>query len=63
MRDFGKIITDPSNAVLNEFMDNSCGDYVFRVGEEIYATVSTGSLKPKKYVGFLNEFFFLILYS
>jgi hypothetical protein len=50
MRNYGKIITDPSKIVQND-CDNSVGDFVFKVGDEIYATDSVGFLKPKRYVG------------
>jgi hypothetical protein len=50
MNDYGKVITVPSKVVQNGF-DNSEGDFVFCVGDEIFSTESVGSLKPKKYKG------------
>jgi hypothetical protein len=54
MRDYGKIITNPPEIVQNDY-DNSVGDFVFKVGDEIYGTDSIGSLKPKKYVGIFKQ--------
>jgi hypothetical protein len=46
---------DLSNTIENDFMKNVVGDYIFHVDveEEIFNTVSTSILKPKKYVSLL----------
>jgi hypothetical protein len=51
IRNFGKILTDPPETTQNNNMDNLNGDYVFRVGDEIYSTELTESLKSRKYTG------------
>jgi hypothetical protein len=56
MRDNKKVITEPSNAVQNDFLDNAMGDYVFHVGEEIYDTDAISSLKFNRYVGLFCVF-------
>jgi hypothetical protein len=51
MRNFGKYITIPLEAIQNNNKDNLNGDYVFRVGDVIYSTESTELLISRKYKG------------